>query len=344
MSGSSARTWIEINTGWGNDVLTLEDGYFDIYTSSGTDTLIVNRLLSEVKLGASVAGFGVTHPGGAAIVSNVEILQLTDITYNVINGKITLPSTLTGTAGNDLMITRTYDDTLSGGDGDDWLVSQWGDDVMHGGNGNDRIYAGRDNDTVYGDAGHDFLSGETGEDKIYGGAGDDVISGGKQNDSVWGDTGNDRLSGNSGRDVLYGGSGNDVLLGGGGIDLLYGQGGNDRIKGGVGYDSLSGGQGRDVLMGGAGLDVLEGQQGRDRLTGGEGADIFRFRKGHGQDIVTDFEVGVDHLQIIGGPNRIGRLTFEAEGADTRVSFGKLEILVEDVTVAELRDADHFQLL
>ncbi len=344
MANSAARTFVEIDTGWDDDVLTLEDGYFDIYTSIGTDTLIVNRLLSEVKLGASVAGFGVTHPGGIAIVSNVEILQLTDITFNVINGKITLPSNLTGTSGNDLMITRGYVDTATGGDGNDWIVSQSGNDTLRGGNGDDSVWAGRDDDKVWGDAGNDVLRGEQGKDELYGGTGDDDIGGGNHDDRAWGEAGNDTLAGNAGRDYLYGGTGNDLLLGGAGFDFLYGQAGNDRLKGGAGYDNLLGGLGRDVLIGGGGADVLEGQDGRDTLTGGNGADIFRFRKGHGQDVVTDFEVGVDHLQIIGGPGRIGRLTFEAEGADTRVSFGKVEILVEDVTVAELRDADNFQFV
>lgn len=344
MAMSAARTWVEINTGWGDDVLTLEDGYFDIYTSSGTDTLIVNHLLADVKLGVSVAGFGVTHPGGIAIVSNVEILQLTDITFNVINGKITLPSTLTGTAGHDLMLSRSYVDVLSGGDGNDWLVSQWGNDTLRGGNGDDTVWAGRDDDRVWGDAGNDVLRGEQGKDELYGGAGDDDIGGGNHDDRAWGEAGNDKIAGNAGRDYLYGGTGNDLLLGGAGFDTLQGQAGNDRLKGGGGADSLLGGLGRDVLIGGGGADVLEGQDGRDTLTGGVGADIFRFRKGHGQDVVTDFEVGVDHLQIVGGPGRIGRLTFEAEGADTRVSFGKVEILVENVSLAALQDADNFQFL
>lgn len=344
MANSAARTWVEINTGWDDDILTLEDGYFDIYTSSGTDTLIVNHLLSDVKLGVSVAGFSVKHAGGLAIVSNGEVLQLTDITFNVINGKITLPSTLSGTAGNDLMISRGYVDTLSGGDGNDWLVSQSGNDILRGGNGDDTIWAGRDDDKVYGDGGNDTLRGEQGADNLYGGAGNDDIGAGKGDDHVWGEAGNDTMAGNAGRDFLYGGTGNDVLLGGGGTDLLYGQAGNDRIKGGGGFDSLTGGLGRDVLIGGAGADVLEGQDGRDMLTGGSGADIFRFRKGHGQDRITDFEIGVDHIQIIDGPGRIGRLTFEAEGSDTRVSFGKVEILVEDVSLAALQDADNFQFV
>jgi serralysin len=47
----------------------------------------------------------------------------------------------------------------------------------------------------------------------------------------------------------------------------------------------------------AGNDVITGFQGDDTLTGGPDADIFVFRAGDGNDLITDLEVGVDALVL-----------------------------------------------
>jgi uncharacterized protein len=99
------------------------------------------------------------------------------------------------------------------------------------------------------------------------------------------------LNGGNGRDVLNGTSGEDVLIGGNGDDVLYGHGGHDWLLGGNGDDQLFGGAGNDVLVGGRGNDVL---------TGGSGRDRFVFGKSGGNDVVTDYEKGVDSLVLEDG--------------------------------------------
>lgn len=95
--------------------------------------------------------------------------------------------------------------------------------------------------------------------------------------------------GTAGFDVLEGeGSDNDVLQGLQGNDLLLG---ND------GDDALAGGSGNDWLYGGDGDDVLGGGSGNDNLSGGDGEDTFTFGKGSGKDVITDFDVDNDVLQI-----------------------------------------------
>lgn len=70
--------------------------------------------------------------------------------------------------------------------------------------------------------------------------------------------------------------------------------GNDVLLGFAGNDTLSGGKGSDTIIGGTGKDIL---------TGGEGADVFRFAIGDSKagggvrDIITDFERGVDKLDL-----------------------------------------------
>lgn len=98
----------------------------------------------------------------------------------------------------------------------------------------------------------------------------------------------DRLDDTVGANRLFGRNGDDTLLG---------RDGNDRIDGGKGNDTLRGDAGNDILLGGAGADLLMGGKGRDRMTGGAGEDVFLFRKGDGNDRVTDFRDNVDTLSL-----------------------------------------------
>jgi hypothetical protein len=83
----------------------------------------------------------------------------------------------------------------------------------------------------------------------------------------------------------------DVIIATGDLDnMLTGNGGDDEISGGGGDDTLSGGSGDDTLTGGSGSD---------ELTGGAGSDTFVFAPGDGIgfDVITDFEIGVDQLDL-----------------------------------------------
>lgn len=136
------------------------------------------------------------------------------------------------------------------------------------------------------------IKGTKGDDVLYGGFGADVIKGGKGDDILHGERvadnhwvgGNDRLDGSKRDDVLNGGIG------------------ADRLDGGAGDDQLDGGDGADVIRGGSGDDVISGGSGKDILSGGEGADIFKLfslaeQKKHDWDEVTDFELGIDRVQV-----------------------------------------------
>ncbi len=126
--------------------------------------------------------------------------------------------------------------------------------------------------------------------KIIGTAEDDMLMGGAERD---------RLVGKGGDDMLKGGAGNDRLFGGRGQDELSGGAGEDRLVGGGGKDTLSGNGGKDFLVGGAGDDLLTGGKGRDILTGGLGADTFVMIPGGARDVITDFEVARDMIDVEG---------------------------------------------
>ncbi|WP_424433944.1 M10 family metallopeptidase C-terminal domain-containing protein [Planktotalea sp.] len=69
------------------------------------------------------------------------------------------------------------------------------------------------------------------------------------------------------------------------------------MRGDAGADTLNGDAGDDRLFGGDDDDVLIGGAGNDAMNGGEGADTFIFRQGDGNDTITDFEDGIDLIDI-----------------------------------------------
>ncbi|MEL6225184.1 MAG: Calx-beta domain-containing protein, partial [Cyanobacteria bacterium J06627_8] len=161
----------------------------------------------------------------------------------------------------------------------------------------------------------DNLRGEGGNDIIRGRGGDDTLRGLSGDDRLIGGGGNDRLRGGSGNDNLRGNGGNDRLIGGSGNDTLNGNGGDDRLVGQSGDDLLNGGGGNDRLRGGAGSDELIGGRGNDTLIGGSDSDIFVLRNRQGTDLIRDFNIGEDFIQLQGSLS-FRDLSFQQQGRDT----------------------------
>ena len=95
-------------------------------------------------------------------------------------------------------------------------------------------------------------------------------------------------------------------------DGLDGDSNPNEIWGGNGADFIDGGADSDTLHGEDGNDVLIGGPGNDILIGGPGKDTFVFTDGWGTDMITDFEVGSDVLDMraISGLTSLSQLTFE----------------------------------
>lgn len=139
---------------------------------------------------------------------------------------------------------------------------------------------------------------------------DSIIGSDDASDSFYGNGGDDVLKGWGGRDYLYGGDGDDTLLGGTGKDYLAGGDGDDSIEGGTLRDTLEGGDGDDLLFGENGRDRIDGGRGDDTVTGGAGVDGFMFGQFGGEDVITDFELGVDLLRLGSSFYAGGRLSVE----------------------------------
>lgn len=244
--------------------------------------------------------------------------------------------TLRGGDGNDLLNGGQGADTHFGDAGADTLSGFDGNDLLDGGDGHDLLFGADDADTVLGHDGADTLRGGQGDDVLAGGTGADLTFMGSGNDRYF----DGPEVGLDGRDTVYAGGGNDIVHGGGGDDAFYGNAGGDRLLAGLGDDLLFGGNQDDTLFGGAGNDTLVGGNGRDRaflgdgddvwqdnaqsqfgddfveagrgadrillgggndtVTGGAGADTFVFLAAIDADVISDFEVGVDRLQIDAG--------------------------------------------
>ena len=105
-----------------------------------------------------------------------------------------------------------------------------------------------------------------------------------------------------------------TVAGGAGADTLTGTAGDNLIDGGAGDDQLTGGAGDDILIDGAGQDML---------TGGDGADTFLFQPDGQIDTVTDFQIGIDRLDLsaLGWLRNFGQLDIQTTSLGADITFG-----------------------
>ncbi|KZD09875.1 5'-nucleotidase C-terminal domain-containing protein [Oceanibaculum pacificum] len=182
-------------------------------------------------------------------------------------------------------------------------------------------------------------------------AGDDgeAIEGGDFADSIRGGAGDDTITGGAGNDTIEAGDGFDLidLTDDTGETYVNGNRNGDTILGGTANEELHAGKGHDSVDGGAGDDLIWGGLGRDTLTGGDGADTFFFEDTNNEDVVTDFEAGVDVLSFTANINGSGVASAAdlldlavASGGNVVIDFGGgNSITLQGVALADLSVAD-----
>ena len=114
------------------------------------------------------------------------------------------------------------------------------------------------------------------------------------------------------------------FLSGGKLQFVKaGEDGDDEVFGDSGGDELDGGLGNDTLDGGEGNDTLKGREGDDVLTGGGDNDVFFFEEGDGDDVITDFDLTLDKVQVdVTGVATLGDLSITTSGGGhALIDFG-----------------------
>ncbi len=239
-----------------------------------------------------VKAFGLEQDYALSQINGIYINGKEESDSITVYPEVTVPATIYGGNGSDMLSGGSGNDEIHGGAEVDWIYGNAGRDKLYGDDGNDIIFGGDGSDfTIQGGAGDDQLYGEGGDDFMQGGAGNDLMYGDdqpKNSNSPPTGSGNDTMEGGDGNDHMFGAGGNDSVKGGGGLDLILLSDGNDWADGGAGDDGIHGGYGNDIIYGGDGHDILRGfgdeTQGdltdNDFIDGGEGFDDIAGQKGN----------------------------------------------------------------
>jgi Ca2+-binding RTX toxin-like protein len=137
-------------------------------TSDGREYVIDS--VAELEVGGEVCAHGEGKPNElvcpAPSIAGFEVNAGGGNDHVTVAGKVTVPVTMRGGAG---------DDRLTGGAGDDKLVGGYGRDRLEGGEGDDLLIGGEGNDVLISGPGHDILRGGYGKDTLVEGSGKDTI-------------------------------------------------------------------------------------------------------------------------------------------------------------------------
>ena len=114
-----------------------------------------------------------------------------------------------------------------------------------------------------------------------------------------------------------------------------------RITGGERDDFLSRGDSGGVLDGGDGDDTLADGSGADTLIGGAGADVFVMRADGQRDVIADFTLGEDWLDLSLWPmlRNIGQLALVPTSTGAVLRFGSEELELRNAAGGPFSDVD-----
>lgn len=324
--------------------------------SQGTDTILdVKKAMNSVKIDSAVGGFQIdgtaqndsftltnTNGGWMAVrggmgvdtyvlgltANSITRLQLNDAQQGV---KVNVGLAKIGNDGHGNSEILSLTDTAG------YLE-------IRGGNFNDRLVGSANKERFITEQGNDFVDGKGGIDLIrYDRSGVDAV-----NVDLGAGTASGTWRGVAFTDTLKNienlrGSRNDddILKGSGARNKIEGRGGDDLIDGRGKNDVLIGEAGDDTILGGGGKDRINGGTGDDSLTGGTKRDTFEFDGlvDEGSDRITDFENGVDRIEIAG--ETFADLTIRQTGSgNARVVLDSgTEILLVGVSKAEVDASD-----
>jgi hypothetical protein len=146
-----------------------EDSMIQIWLSTDGREYVIDSLV-QLEVGGDIC----SHPEGIPNELVCQASRIGGFEVNVGPGKdrvtvaknVSVPVTMRGGSGNDVLLGGGGPDELIGGPGDDRLFGWRGADVFFGGSGEDVILAGPGSDTLNGGPGQDTLGGGPGKNVI----------------------------------------------------------------------------------------------------------------------------------------------------------------------------------
>lgn len=118
------------------------------------------------------------------------------------------------------------------------------------------------------------------------------------------------------------------------------------LTGTSGFDLLIGGAGSDHIIGNGGEDIILDGAGADTLTGGAGADVFVMNYDGATDVITDFTVGEDSIDLAGMPmlRSTSQLFFTTTSDGIEIRYGSEVLIVrsddgQSISANDLNETD-----
>lgn len=129
-----------------------------------------------------------------------------------------------------------------------------------------------------------------------------------------------------------------------GPNVINGTIAEDLIYGGAGNDSLAGYADDDFILGSDGNDTLSDGSGNDVLSGGSGADLFLLSLDGVSDRISDFETGIDRIDVSSwGVSRFEDLTIRSGSQESTITHGRETLVVAFVGGSESLGSSDFIL-
>jgi subtilisin family serine protease len=256
--------------------------------------------------------------GGSELTGGDGVTRIIGYGHDTINGGLGATTIYTEAGGSVVTLSSlapaaTRDSITSGGG-----------DTIWAGSGNVIIRdTGSAGDTVFAQAARlSFING-SGASTVFAGSGTVAIQSGVGGGEFHAGTGgNSRLVAGTGAVTFYGGATGDVLTAGGAAnDVLTAGAGRESLLGGgaTGNLTILGGSGNDTMTAGDGLTSFTVGTANDTITDGGIADIINVVNGQagGLDLINNFRVGVDDINLIGYGANAGNSAIASERSDAK---------------------------